>query len=221
MELIMGSQIEAYNLCGSYAEYNVRGGYSRKKSLPFSTWPAVLLLATGTGGAVTTDNVTNIASWTPPFYEEHAHNEVLFQHEESTEIATSYKDQLDYIKRHSGLPVKTLSDAFDVSRPTFYNWLKDGEPKLELLPSIKRLAASVEAMNEIAPKNLGKLVLRPLFDGSSFLDLVFTNQDLTKPIQKLKVLAKKESSNRSIVKGNSLSTDPSRIFESIKPVSHS
>lgn len=184
---------------------------------------SAVLAAIGSGGNITANNLTNIASWNQQFYDNHVQkDEKINPVSDSQNKYISNIGNLEYIKKYSGLNMSTLSAAFNVSRPTLYSWFKDGEPKPEIQPYLLKFAKSVESMSEeVAPKNLGKLITRPIFDGKSFLDLIFTDYELSDHIQKIKQLSRSEQEIRNKLKGNNSSTLISKISEFSKPISHS
>jgi len=156
----------------------------------------LLLLAPGSGGAMTSRNANQLNRW--------VHNPIInIEHSIGQKIdVRSPADQVSAIRTTYGLNMSELASLLGVTRPTVYAWLNGQEPKPDSLVHIRRLVNAIHEINELKVPRIDKLIRRPVFEGRSLLDKIKTNDDIFEALATLRTVAQKEATSRLKQKGS-------------------
>ncbi len=132
--------------------------------------------------------------------------------------AIAPRDQLQFIRETLKLNMSDLASVLEVSRPTVYSWLEGVEPSRENYSQIARLKDIADEVNHLTIPRFEKLLKRPLFDGSSFLDKLKATEDPVVFLPLLKQLADREQATRSTPKGFGKTISNEGFLEQSTPI---
>lgn len=165
-----------------------------KTTIVAVTCISVAAFGAGTGGVLTPRGLKNLSD---QYYTPKIHIE---QREKKLDIKSPI-EHIAFIRDIFSLNTSDLAAILNVSRPTIYAWLDGQEPKPEKIPYIQKLSLGAQRMKALNIIRIDSLVRRPIFNGSSFIDKLKNEEDITPYLEILKKLSDKEVNARKIQKG--------------------
>ncbi len=116
-------------------------------------------------------------------------------------VPASNVAQLASIRRVLGASITDLAELFGVTRPTVYAWMQGAEPRGEHFERLQKIVCQMREVEAFGIAEVGKLLKRPLQDGSTLLELIKKDQPLGVALRELSDVAQAEDKQRSMSKG--------------------
>ena len=167
--------------------------YNVIKTAMAATLITVVAYGAGTGGVITPHGLQTLSN--------QCYIPKIFKQKENKPDIRSPVEHIAFIREIFSLNMSDLANILNVSRPTIYAWLDGQEPKPEKLSYIQKLSLGAERIKTLNIVRIDSLVRRPIFNGSSFIDKLKNDEDISPYLEILKKLSDKEASGRNIQKG--------------------
>jgi len=110
-------------------------------------------------------------------------------------------EQLAYVRKVLNISVTDLAELLKVTRPTVYAWTQGGEPRDEHLESLHRIAQRADEVEKYGLAGVGKLLKRPLKNGSTLLQMIERHEPIDTALRELAAVSRLEQRQRAMPKG--------------------
>lgn len=167
--------------------------------VPIALGVPLLILTAGTGGIMTPHSTAEVLNrfYYPRIHVESSRDKKVDMRSPAEHVAN--------IRDVFSINMSDLAYLLGVTRPTVYAWLAGQEPKGEAVTRIQQLSRIADKFNQSNIIRLDKLVLRPILNGRSLLDVLKTDENPVEALATIKSIAEKEAQKRRELKGASKS----------------